>query len=569
MNELKTSLERATRSDTTDGYAASETPSASLMFSETSTRESSPHKTGAVSARNVPISVQVHQHNLQNGVAINGHHPMHHGNLQSSNLVQYQQQMHSTNHNMVRTSTPKNADFGHYNQPPEFSANLTRNMSETTYDRARPLHIQRRLRYDSEGEHSLNGGQMTSATSNTSIDSLASGRPITPGFPNVPPTPIFGQSASSNSLKRFQQPPGSSAGSMRAPSPSANSMYHTYTANQSHASSRRGSISSEPAEVPAHQVQMAKDHHKYWYKPHISREEAIALIKPRPPGTFVVRDSNSFPGAFGLALKVATPPVNAPASNDGEELVRHFLVEPTSKGVKLKGYSNEPVFASLSALVYQHTVTPLALPTRLMLPEFDLSASNRDSLDSRNSSSAAQMQQLLALGAACNVLYLFTMDIDSLTGPTAIKKAVSQLMLSRPKPHSTLVHFKVSSHGITLTDHARKLFFRKHYNTSAISFCSIDPDDRRWAMKKKAKTASDSRDRRSTSGSRSSVNSEDTTVEETTHRIFGFVAKKSTKRSNQCHVFAEQDPEQPARAIVNFVNKVLLNSGKSSRADVV
>ena len=55
------------------------------------------------------------------------------------------------------------------------------------------------------------------------------------------------------------------------------------------------------------------------------------------------------------------------------------------------------------------------------------------------------MQQLLALGAACNVLYLFSMETDSLTGPQAIKKAVSQLMLTRPKPHATLVHFKVSA----------------------------------------------------------------------------------------------------------------------------
>ena len=27
-----------------------------------------------------------------------------------------------------------------------------------------------------------------------------------------------------------------------------------------------------------------------------------------------------------------------------EELVRHFLIEPTPKGVRLKGYKNEPVF---------------------------------------------------------------------------------------------------------------------------------------------------------------------------------------------------------------------------------
>lgn len=214
----------------------------------------------------------------------------------------------------------------------------------------------------------------------------------------------------SNSLKRLQQ---GNSGGLRAPSPSAGSMYHQQT--QSRASSRRGSFSSEPADVsPAH-VQLAKDNYKFWYKPHISRDEAINLLRPRPPGTFVVRDSNSFPGAFGLALKVATPPINAPPNGDGDELIRHFLIEPTSKGVKLKGYSNEPVFASLSALVYQHTVTPLALPSRLLLPEADLSNSvspSRDSIDSKTSS----MQQLLALGAACNVLYLFSMETDSLTG---------------------------------------------------------------------------------------------------------------------------------------------------------
>jgi hypothetical protein len=31
------------------------------------------------------------------------------------------------------------------------------------------------------------------------------------------------------------------------------------------------------------------------------------------------------------------------------------------QGVKLKGYSNEPVFASLSALIYQHTLISRSL----------------------------------------------------------------------------------------------------------------------------------------------------------------------------------------------------------------
>lgn len=38
---------------------------------------------------------------------------------------------------------------------------------------------------------------------------------------------------------------------------------------------------------------------------------AIAALKDKEPGAFLIRDSNSFHGAYGLALKVATPPPNA------------------------------------------------------------------------------------------------------------------------------------------------------------------------------------------------------------------------------------------------------------------
>lgn len=40
---------------------------------------------------------------------------------------------------------------------------------------------------------------------------------------------------------------------------------------------------------------------------------AIAVLKDKEPGTFLIRDSNSFQGAYGLALKVATPPPSASA----------------------------------------------------------------------------------------------------------------------------------------------------------------------------------------------------------------------------------------------------------------
>ena len=42
-------------------------------------------------------------------------------------------------------------------------------------------------------------------------------------------------------------------------------------------------------------------------------------------------------------------------------------------------------------------------------------------------------------------------------------------------------------------------------------------------------------------------------------RIYAFVAKRTpTSMDNQCHVFCELEPNQPAAAIVSFANKIIL-----------
>lgn len=56
---------------------------------------------------------------------------------------------------------------------------------------------------------------------------------------------------------------------------------------------------------------------------------------------------------------------------------------------------------------------------------------------------------------ACSVLYLGSVDTESLTGPQAISKA-STAILTPPRSSATSVHFKVSDQGITLTDSERK-----------------------------------------------------------------------------------------------------------------
>uniref|UniRef100_A0A8C4IWR8 Tensin n=1 Tax=Dicentrarchus labrax TaxID=13489 RepID=A0A8C4IWR8_DICLA len=265
-------------------------------------------------------------------------------------------------------------------------------------------------------------------------------------------------------------------------------------------------------------VKFVQDTSKYWYKPDISREQAINLLKDREPGAFIIRDSHSFRGAYGLAMKVACPPPtiqqNKKVGDMTNELVRHFLIETSAKGVRLKGCPNEPYFGCLSALVYQHSMTPLALPCKLMIPAKD---PNEEALELATPTDP--VVELLKQGAACNVLYINSVDMESLTGPQAIAKAITQTLATNPLPAATTVHFKVSSQGITLTDSQRKLFFRRHYPINTVTYCDTDPQDR---------------------------------------KLFGFVARKQgSTTDNVSHLFAELDPDQPASAIASFVSKMM------------
>ena len=505
IKELKTSLQRARSggTETTDGYASD--VNSLCQYSETS-RESSPAKQG--------LSVPLH--------------------VETSEARTGQESLYSSV--QKRALTPSSGARPQLSRPGSSNGQRPRADSESEAE----------LAGLTEYYHQRNGrahGSSNSLDSAGALHGHPASRPITPGFPAVPGTPYFNQSAPSNTLPPRSPMVTSGASransrvdlTTRAPSP-AGSVYQADTLSHV-TTSRRGSVSSEPTEVAPGHVKLVKDKNRFWYMPTITREEAITILRTQLPGTFIVRDSNSFPGAFGLALKVSSPPQNnnsshKSASDPNSELVRHFLIEPTAKGVRLKGYTNEPVFASLSALIYQHTATALALPTRLVLPQVELGTGEREG----TSSATAAMQQLLQLGAACNVFYLFSMDTDQLTGPAAVRKTVSQLFLTRPLPAATVVHFKVSGQGITLTDQARKLFFRKHYGTGQISHCGVDPEDRRWSIKT------------------------DSSAPALSNKLFAFVARKATSRNcNQCHVFAELDSDQPARAIVNFVNKVMLS----------
>ncbi|XP_010891699.2 tensin-2 isoform X1 [Esox lucius] len=328
--------------------------------------------------------------------------------------------------------------------------------------------------------------------------------------------------------------PNGGVGTLR-PSPAQHHVTFSPTVGEmsTHTGQGEEALSPEGEMASKVSVKFVQDSSRFWYKPGISRDQAIAALKEKEPGAFLIRDSNSFQGAYGLALKVATPPANvnnhsSKAGDPLEQLVRHFLIETGPRGVKIKGCQNEPHFGSLSALVYQHSITPISLPCALHIPEKDPIGEMQEQQSAASNMSTAA--DLLKQGAACNVLYLNSVETESLTGPQAISKAAGATLGKNLRPAATVVHFKVSSQGITLTDSQRRVFFRRHYPVSSVTFSSIDPKDRRW-------TNSDS----------------------TTSKVFGFVAKKpGSTAENVCHLFAELDPEQPASAIVNFINKVML-----------
>ncbi|XP_075037187.1 tensin-1 isoform X4 [Mixophyes fleayi] len=343
--------------------------------------------------------------------------------------------------------------------------------------------------------------------------------------PSLPEKRRMSSGDRSNSLPNYSTLNGKASSPMSSgmSSPSGSTMAFTHTLPDF----SKFSMPDSSPETRAN-VKFVQDTSKYWYKPEISRDQAIALLKDLEPGAFIIRDSHSFRGAYGLAMKVATPPpTTAQPSKKGDatnELVRHFLIETSPRGVKLKGCPNEPYFGCLSALVYQHSITPLALPCKLVIPCQDPSEETREVATPTNTAS-----DLLKQGAACNVLFVNSIDMESLTGPQAIAKTIGETLSAEPQPIATIVHFKVSAQGITLTDNQRKLFFRRHYPLNTITFCDLDPQERKW-MK--------------TDGSPA--------------KLFGFVARKQgSTTDNVCHLFAELDPNQPATAIVNFVSRVI------------
>ncbi|NXO87582.1 TENS4 protein, partial [Sitta europaea] len=319
---------------------------------------------------------------------------------------------------------------------------------------------------------------------------------------------------------RLAKVPPSSA--MQPPQPSCSPPSRLGGLNNALSAPTLSCLSDSPLKAGQPTMKFVMDTSKYWFKPSISRDRAIQLLRDKEPGTFLVRDSTSYRGSFGLAMKVPRSPSSSQTGEESSDLVRHFLIESSTKGVHLKGASEELYFGSLSAFVYQHSITPLALPCKLCIPTRDL-ADGEDSPDCAPESALSLARKT----AVCNVLYLSSVNVETLTGAPAILKGISCTLELETLPTPTLVHFRVSEQGVTLTDVQRKVFFRRHYPLATIRFCGMDPENRKW--QKYCKSS----------------------------RIFGFVAKNQADSENLCHLFAEYDTVQPVSLVIDLLRQLL------------
>ncbi|XP_032218321.2 tensin isoform X2 [Nematostella vectensis] len=361
--------------------------------------------------------------------------------------------------------------------------------------------------------HAIDG--IMSEMADISIQSEASLSHETPSTPQTPRSPTSSMSG----------PFDNAFGRKRSP-------YHSdkgYSSNTSLSSESSEDVFLDLRTVPG--LKFDKDNSEFWYKPKITRDQAINVLKDKEPGLFVVRDSQSFPGAYGLAVKVAIPPPHVLQGDLtkvdlANEKIRHFLIESTKKGVKLKGCDNEPVFGSLAAFVFQHTITPLSLPLRLVIPNEDLMPDQDDKPDGPHLPLSPTQETM-------KVMFVGESNVEMLSGSTAVQRTVEDLLKYKATPRFTPASFKVTREGVTITDLERKVFFRKHFPMTSILHCGIDPLDQRWDLHLPDYTGKS--------------------------RTFGMVVRRIGEAGNDCHLFAEVDDDHSVNTVINLVNKYISN----------
>lgn len=94
-----------------------------------------------------------------------------------------------------------------------------------------------------------------------------------------------------------------------------------------------------------------------WFQVGLPREISLEILLQSPPGSFLVRQSETYNNCFALSMR-------SPSRADDPKL-SHYLIEKSPNGYKFRGFARE--FPTIKSLVIHHSILKGPLPCPLLL----------------------------------------------------------------------------------------------------------------------------------------------------------------------------------------------------------
>lgn len=100
----------------------------------------------------------------------------------------------------------------------------------------------------------------------------------------------------------------------------------------------------------------------FYYRPGMTKEECEVVLRGKPPGTFVVRNSSTLVGGFCVMMRLI---------DKGTKVTRSYLLETVPQGGVHLRLTSEGVFPTLYDFLEAHCREKLLLPSLLVMPADD------------------------------------------------------------------------------------------------------------------------------------------------------------------------------------------------------
>ena len=277
-----------------------------------------------------------------------------------------------------------------------------------------------------------------------------------------------------------------------------------------------------------------------WYKPSITREAAVRRLIPLTVGSFIIRDSQTVTGGYALSLKVPESFVLQKSQDTGETLpmypedcVRHFLIAPHHRGIRLQGWE-EPPFDNLTTFVIRHSTDQLALPCKLKI---------RPSFNAADVPRPKPKSELRNIEISAKAVYLGGLNIAGTGTKVQMEDVASKLSTAR-KSLSILVEIKVSAkEGITINDVNRKAFVTRQFLPTQVTFAAVCAGVK-WNGIVELKEAGSSEECSNSS-------------------CFGLVVEIPNQVGHTCLTFADPSPSNISQTLVTYINTHLIGLPKT------